>query len=87
MLCASLNRREVWDRIETFKCLFESRHRSPETTTILLIGYIPIKNKKFETSKKKKQFRVSTKESNDTLQEFLQISILSDYNIYCKRMD
>ena len=89
MLCASLDGRVVWDRIETFKCLFESHHCSPETTTILLIGYIPIQNKKLENSKKKKkkQFRVSTKESNDTLQEFLQISILSDYNIYCKRMD
>ena len=55
MLCASLNRREVWDRIGTYKCLFESLHSSPETTTILLIGYIPIQNKKFETSKKKKK--------------------------------
>ena len=31
----------------------ESLYRSPETITILLIGYTPIKNKKFKLKRKK----------------------------------
>ena len=55
-LCACLDGRVVWERIDAFICLAESHHCSPETTIILLIGYIPIQNKRFETWKKRKQF-------------------------------
>ena len=37
-------------------CMAESLHRSPETTTILLIGYIPIQNKKFKVWKKEGKY-------------------------------
>ena len=36
-------------------CMAESLHCSPETTTILLITFIPIQHKKFEVWKKKKR--------------------------------
>ena len=49
VLCACLDGRVVWERIDTFICLSESHHCSPETTIILLTGYIPIQNKRFET--------------------------------------
>ena len=42
-LCASLDGRGVWGRMDTCLCMAESLHCSPETTT-LLIGYISIQN-------------------------------------------
>ena len=36
----------------------ESLHCSPETTTTLIIGYIPEQNKKFDVWKKKKEKRI-----------------------------
>ena len=34
-----------WGRTDTCKCMVESPRCSPETTTLLLIDYIPIQNK------------------------------------------
>ena len=44
MLCASLDGREVWGRMDTCKCMTESLHCSLETTTTLLIGCTPIQH-------------------------------------------
>ena len=44
MLCASLDGREVWERMDTCKCMTESLHCSLETTTTLLIGCTPIQH-------------------------------------------
>ena len=38
-----------------YKCMAESLHCSPETITILLMRYTPVKNKKFKLKKKIKQ--------------------------------
>ena len=46
MLCGSLDGRGVWGRMDTYMCKAESLYCSPETITILLIGYMPIENKK-----------------------------------------
>ena len=48
MLCASLDGRRVWGRMDTFACMAKSLHCPPETTTTLLIGYTPIQNKKLK---------------------------------------
>ena len=45
-LCGSLDRRGVWERIDTSLCMAESLCCVPETVTTLLIGYIPIEKKK-----------------------------------------
>ena len=55
MLCASLDGRTVWGRMDTCVCMAESLCYSPETTTTLLIGYTPIQNEKFKVKKEKKQ--------------------------------
>ena len=55
MLCASLDGSKVWGRMITYICMAESLPRSPEIITTLLIGYIPIQNKKLKVKKKKKQ--------------------------------
>ena len=47
-LCGNLDGRGVWGRMDTCICMAESLHCSPETTTILLISYNPIQNKKFK---------------------------------------
>ena len=39
MLCASLDGRGAWGRMDTCICVTESLHCSPETITTLLIGY------------------------------------------------
>ena len=39
MLCGSLDRREVWRRMDTCIYIAESLRCSPETITTLLIGY------------------------------------------------
>ena len=39
MLCASLDGRGVWGRMDTCICMAESLCSSPKTITILLIGY------------------------------------------------
>ena len=44
MLCASLDGRGVWGRMDTCMCMAESLCSSPETITTLLIGYISIQN-------------------------------------------
>ena len=46
MLCASLDGRGVWGRMDTCICMAESLLCSPETITTLLIDYTPIQNKK-----------------------------------------
>ena len=43
----SLDGRRLGGRINTCICMAASLHCSPETIIALLIGYIPIKNKKF----------------------------------------
>ena len=45
MLCGSLDRREVWGRMDTCLCMTETLCSPPETITISLIGYIPVQNK------------------------------------------
>ena len=40
--------REVWGRMDTYICMAESLHSSPETITTLLSGYTPIQNRKLE---------------------------------------
>ena len=44
MLCASLDGRGVWGRMDACVCLAESFHCSPETITTLLISYSPVQN-------------------------------------------
>ena len=48
MLCASLDGRGVWERMDTWTCMAEPLHCSPENITTLLIGYTPIQNKHFK---------------------------------------
>ena len=43
MLCASLDGRGAWGRMETCICMAEFLYCSPETIT-LLVGYTPIQN-------------------------------------------
>ena len=52
MLCASLDGRGVWGRMDVCICVAESLHYSPETITTLLIGYTPIQNKTFKKQSK-----------------------------------
>ena len=44
MLCASLNARGVWGRMDTCMCMAESLHWSPETITTLFVGCTLIQN-------------------------------------------
>ena len=39
MLCGSLDGSGVWERLDTWMCMAESIHCSPETITTLLISY------------------------------------------------
>ena len=48
MLCAWLDGRGCWGRMDTCICMAESLCCSPETTTALLIGYALIQNTKFK---------------------------------------
>ena len=48
MLCGSLDGRGVWGRMDTCTYMAESLRCPPETITALLIGYIPIPNKKLK---------------------------------------
>ena len=54
MLCASLDGRGVWGRMDTGLCVAESLLHSPETVTTLLIGYTPVQNKKYDIWRKNK---------------------------------
>ena len=47
MSCGSLDRREVWGRMDTCICMAESLHCSPEMITALLTCYTPTQNQKF----------------------------------------
>ena len=44
MLHASLDERRIWRRMNMCICVAEFLHRSPETTTTLLISYTSIQN-------------------------------------------
>ena len=46
MLHGSLDGRGIWGRMDTCLCVAEFLPCPPETITTLLIGYIPIQNKK-----------------------------------------
>ena len=48
MLCASLDGKEAWGRMDTCVCMAESLLCSPEAITTLLISYNPTQNRKFE---------------------------------------
>ena len=48
MLCGSLDGRGVWGRVDTCVSMAESLCCAPETIMTLLIGYIPVQNKKFK---------------------------------------
>ena len=54
MLCASLDGRGVWGRMDIWTCMTESLCSSFETIIKLLISYTPIQNKKFEKKRIKK---------------------------------
>ena len=47
MLYSGLDVRGIGERMDAYICMAESLCFSPETITTLLIGYIPIQNKKF----------------------------------------
>ena len=51
MLCGGLDRRGVSGRMDTCIRMAELLCYSPETTTILLISYTPIENKKLKKKK------------------------------------
>ena len=55
ILCGSLDERGVWGRTDPCICMVEFLRCSPEIITSLLIGYIPIQNKKLKKLKKKKR--------------------------------
>ena len=55
MLCGSLERREVWERMDACTCMAESLHCLPESITTMLIGSTLMKNKKFKILEKKKK--------------------------------
>jgi len=44
VLCASLDGRGAWGRMDTCICMAEYPHCSPKTITMWLIDYIPIEN-------------------------------------------
>ena len=53
ILCARLDGREVWGRMDTCVRMTESLSLSPEVITTLLTGYTPqIQNKKLKFGKK-----------------------------------
>ena len=52
MVCASLDGRGVWGRMDTRICMAEFLCCSPETITTLLTGYTLIQNKKFKVWEK-----------------------------------
>ena len=54
LLCASLDERGVWGRIDTCIWMAESHSCSPETIRTLLISYTPIQTKKFKIVKKRR---------------------------------
>ena len=57
-LCpGSLDERGVWGRTDPCICMVEFLQCSPEIITSLLIGYIPIQNKKLKKLKKRKKDR------------------------------
>ena len=62
ILGGSLDGRELWGRMDTWISMAESSHCSPGTTTILLISYAPIQNKKFKLKKKKTITNVKKRE-------------------------
>ena len=53
MLCANLDGKGVWRRMDTCICMAESLPCSLETTTTLLIGYAPVEKKSFKSGGKK----------------------------------
>ena len=53
MLCGNVDGKGVWGRMDTRMCMAESLCCSPEGITTLLIGYIPIQNKKLLRNKQK----------------------------------
>ena len=55
MVCDSLGRRGVWERLDTWICRVESLPCSPETITTLLISYRSTQNKEL---KKKKEIQL-----------------------------
>ena len=63
-LCASLNGRGIWGRMDTCICIVKSLCCSAKTATTLLTGYTPIQNKKFKVTKKKKKFKVFPEKSH-----------------------
>ena len=58
MLCASLDGRRVWGRMDVCMCMTELLYYTPEIIRTLLIGYTSLQNKMFKRKKKKKQKEV-----------------------------
>ena len=60
MLHGSLDGKGAWGRMDTCICMAESLPCPPETITILLMGYTPIKNKKIKRKEKEKNSLLQT---------------------------
>ena len=61
MLCASLDGRGLWGRMDTCICMAESLHCLPETISTLVIGCTPIQNV-FGVTKKSIKIKLRKKE-------------------------
>ena len=84
MLCASLDGRGVWGRMDTCICICtaESLHCLPETTTTLLIGYTPVQIKHLKLGEENSQFETMKKKIQNLLsyvrnRGFMLLSVLT----------
>ena len=66
LLCGSLDRSQVWGRMDA--CIFtaESLCCSPETVTTLLTGYTPVQNKQLKKKKERKERKNKEQWENST---------------------
>ena len=68
-----------WVRMDTCMCTADSLSCSPETTTILLISYTPIQNKKFKVWKKKKEKNEDNNSHSYCINNILNFRMPSSY--------
>ena len=74
LLCSSLYGRRVWGRMDTYICMAESLHCSPETIMTLLIRYTSIQNKKLKIKKKKGIRRNQAEKYNYWNEKFTRVT-------------
>ena len=79
VLCGSLGGTGVWGRMDTCLCMAESLCCSPETTTISLISYTPIQNKKFKVWKEKAIYMLRTAQILNPTKPYLWALVPSWY--------